>query len=487
MTALPHISRTIVAAIALAALAGCTSFDGEFLNEHMALDRKARANERWQNVRSGVKRELARKHLEAGRIEDAAIALQQALDLAGPDAPTQNLAARIHIERGELAQAQDAVQRAIRNGNADAESFYLAGIVAQRYGHLPQAAEHYAEAARRDRFRPEYVVAHAEALVALDRIVDAHEWINDRIIDFESSAPLRAVAARVCRMLGLREPAIAHAREASRLESDDLHHAVHLGELYLWAQRYDDAVDVFNTLLTEARAPAAGESAPAFDEHTVRVRLATALINSGNHVAARTALRPLLTREQNDLAVWTLFARASIETRHDAEAAQALDRARTRAPDDESVLLLTGYLALQQNRTDDAERIARRITDERNASPAQSAAFCLIARAAEQRGDEASARAAYAMAAGRPQHDRGVRTSRPQGPRGVQASRPQIDRELNTPRPQTDRGVRASRPQDVDHDETPVRRIRSNAPARLDLETTTAWKTAIKEPAQDSE
>lgn len=347
-------------------LAGCAPFKSKLLADHTAPQRKEKAQQQWDSVRADVKLQLAKQHLAVGRLDEAEKTLDQAVATAPSDPQAFLLLTRLRLEQGRLAEAREAVSAALALSakvvaadppvrDADPEVFYFAGVVAQRYNDLERAAELYASAARRAPNVVAYVLAYAETLAALDRPMDALELLERRMNDFDTSAPMRLLGARVCRNLGLRGPAAAHAREAVRLDPQPTV-AAEAGQILVWAERFSDAVGVLAPLLVDAGPRQGGPSAAADisavqtirpippGEESLRRSLAAAYFRLGRPDQAMASLAPALCGDFAAPATSALYARAAIAAGDLSAAARALDRSRERGPE---LLLLAAYVAFQ--------------------------------------------------------------------------------------------------------------------------------------------
>src|SRR5262249_41778404 len=152
------------------------------------------------SVRGGVKLQLARQHLQSGRLEEAEKIINQAVALSSKDPQAFVLLAKLRLEQGQLAEARAAVTPASVLAPGNPEVSYLSGIIAQRYGDLEMAAEYYTAASKAAPNAVDYLLAEAETLVALDRSLDALDLVESRIGDFDSHASMRMLAARICRI-----------------------------------------------------------------------------------------------------------------------------------------------------------------------------------------------------------------------------------------------------------------------------------------------
>src|SRR5262245_54432002 len=100
------IRRGIILSIAyLAACSGCTkSMKGIFSHEKP----QAAAKARWDDVRAGVKLQLAESQFRSGHVTDALRTIDEAVELEPANAGVFLLLARIRLEQGQLGAARQA-------------------------------------------------------------------------------------------------------------------------------------------------------------------------------------------------------------------------------------------------------------------------------------------------------------------------------------------------------------------------------------------
>ncbi len=371
---------------------GCAEGMSGIFAEHVAENRKARAKEQWESMRAGVKIQLAENHLNAGRMEEASKAIDEAIAMDPDCVKAYMLATRIEIERGELSRARDSVHTAMSYAYDDPEVRYRAGMVAERYDDLQGALEHYATASEAAPFVAEYVLARVEMLAALARDIDAIELLESRMSDFDGNAPMRALAAYVCRRLGLRGPAVDYGREALRLCPEDRSMKAELADTLVWAEEFDEAIRVLESLLNDT--PSEPDAADP-SEASLRVRLATAYLGKGRHKDATACLRPLIASDPANATAICLYARAAFESGDYRDAAKSIvslhDNGRV-TPESLMLLMLT-----QQQQGDNAAALTTvrkliRIEGE------TATGYCLLGRALEQVGKKSEAREAYLAA-----------------------------------------------------------------------------------------
>lgn len=408
-------------AVSLPALAhGCSAFDTPFFRMHASNTAKEDARRHWDDLRGNARLQLAQRHLEAGRLDDAERELNAALATTSGGMPAYILAARIHLERGQLAEAREAIAAARTRGD-DAELDYLEGVLEQRYGNMDAALLAYTHASDKAPLSPDYVLARAEMLVTLGRPRIALDLISGRMRDFDRNVPMRSLGARIARTLELKEAAIKYSSEAARLSENDPATVALWGNTLVWAGEYEDAVDALQPLARTLVAHRADVDSGELDDEGRRAvedfekdgtsrssseseqnwargvihDLARACVAGNRHDVAVSILTTWSAEHPRDLLTAVCVARAALAVKDTELAATSLRRAHAADAQSPESLLLLAYAEFKLERYAVAAESARAAIemDQRMTS-----GFCLLGRAEQARGRLAEARAAYERA-----------------------------------------------------------------------------------------
>ncbi|MBI5764866.1 MAG: tetratricopeptide repeat protein [Planctomycetes bacterium] len=341
--------RILMSLIAPALLAGCGDLNSPLLTNHNAKDRRGQAHERWDNVRGEVKLRLAKQHLDAGRLEDAEKVLDQAAGVTPKDPQVFVLLARLRLEQGRLAEARQAIVSARALNADDAEIHYLAGMIAQRYGEVELAVDAYQSALQRMPNNANYLLAVGESLVAVGRDIDALELIEGRAADFDSNAPVQMLAARICRLVGLRNTAVEHAREALRITPDDPFVIADVAELMLWAGRYQEVIATLQPVTDRAgNKQTQAAASPQYSVTSgIRRCMASAYLALSRPADAMRALDPVMSGAELDDATRILFARAALDAGDFTLADRTLQPLRAAGQPALEVLLLSAAISFE--------------------------------------------------------------------------------------------------------------------------------------------
>src|SRR5262249_17464582 len=154
------------------------------------------------------------------------------------------LMSKIELRDGHLSAARDAITSALLLPDPGPETYYVAGLIEMRYDHFDAALEQFSHASVRNPNEPEYVLARAEAMVKLNRGVEALTLVESRVVDFSDESSLWLFLAETNQMLGLAQPSIDAFREAARRAPNDQTIREQFGLALESAQQDEEAVTV---------------------------------------------------------------------------------------------------------------------------------------------------------------------------------------------------------------------------------------------------
>ncbi|MEM6562534.1 MAG: tetratricopeptide repeat protein [Planctomycetota bacterium] len=344
------------------------------------------ANDRWNAARSGVLLTLAEDQFEAGNLEKSRLTADEALALNPSDARLLVLRARIAVEQGRLEDADRDLDAAMPLMPGDAELAYLAGVVDERRQRPTEALAHYATAAAAAPDEAAYLIAHAEALVALDHVHQALALLNDNVARFEHSAPIRSAIAELHMRQGDFAEAAEMYRHASVLDRDDLFLRERLAVATYQAGRMREAELELGRLVKEPTFADRGDLWLAYGE---------TLLAIGQFKDSRDAFLESTKLAPRNPATWSGLAKASIELGDARRATAAARQVEALSPQRADTHLLLGMSAQVAGEFDAALaafRFAARL------DPTDPLPACLEGRLLQQQGDEQGAAAAFQRA-----------------------------------------------------------------------------------------
>lgn len=192
-------------------------------------------------VSSTARAEQAMALLGAGRPQEAAAVLEQALAYKPTDVTLLNNLAIAYLHQGELDKAHQALQRALQVDEAKFSTYLNLSSWAMR-SRQPEQALAYADAAvaRADNLYQTHL-ARARALVYLGRHEEAVESLQNAVrLNSRSPEPFAMLADQLVR-LGRFDEAEQYYRDALSVAPDFFPSYLGLARIYLAQGRRDDA------------------------------------------------------------------------------------------------------------------------------------------------------------------------------------------------------------------------------------------------------
>lgn len=330
------------------ALAGCSLPEDGIFARHMEKNPRGKAQERWDGMRGNMTLQLAQQHFKAGRLKEADEAFRKVTGSAPLTIEICKFGALLYLEMGRLSSAQELIAKAADLPGYDADAVYLSAMIEERYGHTKKALAHYKVALEMKPDDPDYVLATAELYVASGSPDKAIELLNARSRDFDGCGAIALLAAKICRMTGRKDSAVAYCRRALHEQNCDADTLSEIGQLLVWAGRYAEAVGVLKPLVVMSQGAQPDENGLKFDasaKSSTRLALAEALVGVGRNDEARAILTGIMSDDPHDRAAWGLFARAAIAQGDLKSAGAAIEQFHRRNLPTADTLLMEAFIA----------------------------------------------------------------------------------------------------------------------------------------------
>ena len=349
------------------ALSGCAG-DGKKMPTP-----KEQAQQKWNAARGDVLLSLAQSQYDTGNFDACRKTLDEAEKVNPSNAQIYALSGKLHLEQGKLESAVNDLREAQRLAPADPQPDYLLGVIYERWQQPQRAMDLYSSAAVKAPNELAYLMARAEVLVTLDRRAEALRLLQERVVYFEHSAPIRLAAGSLLMQANRPAEAVAMFRQAANLS--------------------DEPATREKLALAELAAGNFAEAAAQLDRltgggtDTTRVDLLLALgecrLHLGKPIEARAAFQSAATLAPGNADAWLALAKASLEADDLRRADASLKKAVGIRPDGPGVALLTGYLRLKQQRLGEALVAFRKASE---LDPADPVALCMIGYVLEHTG-----------------------------------------------------------------------------------------------------
>ena len=381
----------IVSITLLASLSGCQ-------NQATYQTNKQAAAERWREVRSGFKLQLAQQQFDTGDLDQSEKTLADAIIHDPANGRLHLLAGRIALERGQLERAHQRLDRAIEADPTLAESYYFKGIVLQRWKRFDAAHEAYAKAFELKSDNVGFMLAVSEMLVALGRGREALALLESKVNVFDQSAGVRVAAGQICVVNKDYTKAIDYFHQASLLLPEDTKVLEDLAMARLAAGKFSAALPDLQRLLA---------SAPQERRADYLHLVGRAQLGAGQREEARATYIDITRLNREDVEAWIKLGEMSLAAADFNAAVTAANRVIALASDRPEGYMIAGIAFQKRKETDKAlsnfDRAARLLPND--AEPMIMRGLTL-----EQAGRFDAAAAAYAEAQRRqPEDDRARR------------------------------------------------------------------------------
>ena len=238
-------SRLLVAGMLCSlALTGCASSSGK-----KRPTQKEQAVKQWNGTRAAVMASMARSQYDAGNFTQCEQTVRDAMKLNSENADLHLLSAKLAIQQGHLEVAESELALVTKYAPNNAEADYLTGVVCERAGKHQDALDAYTRAAEKVPTEVAYVLARAEILVDLDRPLEALQFVQEKSLAFDQSAPLHDTLGELLVGQSRYEEAVAALRQASVMAPDDQQIREHLAMAYYFNKQYAEGGEIFKALL----------------------------------------------------------------------------------------------------------------------------------------------------------------------------------------------------------------------------------------------
>jgi len=341
---------------------------------------KQMAEQRWNEVRAGVKLQLARQQYDGGLFDDVVRTVTEAIALDSTRPESFVLLSQANLELSKRASAEQALEAARRSGLDSADLRYMRGVILELRSNHHAAVAEYAQARMMNADNVDYLVAQVECLVVLDRPEEALALLDENLHRFDSNGTIAVLAGRIAGLLGDWDGAAKRLEQSGVILSANPVVAEELGLLLVRAGRCQEAVALLRPLIE-----AAGES----ESGAVRRGVATCSLALGDPTSAMDVLIDYARSHLQDEPAQLLLAKAALEKNDLLTAARAADLAEQLAPGRGDTALVRA--AIQWRRTEYAGA-AETLYELLEIEPANEEAYCLLAEVLRAQGQDAAAR-----------------------------------------------------------------------------------------------
>ena len=371
--------NTLIMSLALLGLAACGG------PSKAGLEAREAAYSRIDLINTQIGYSQAQQAFETGQLRDSLELIEKTVERYPDAAEYHLLHGRVLLELHRLDEALAAIESALEQDESLADAHYFIGVIHQRWSEDEEAYEHYLKATDLDDTSPQYLLAAAEALVALGRNEEAKNLMEGRLRKFEHHPAFRHLLGQIAQLQGDREAAARLYEEASLLQPDDMQLVEELATAQFLAEQIPACMDTIRII----------ESGDHILNKQMTLLKARCLMQSERYTEARIIYGELRTSEPNDVHIWEEWGWLAwlLEDRRGLQ--EAGQRVTKLAPDHS-----TGWIMLAViERADNALAAAEAHLETAVAcEDVGSLAWVLLSKIRQMRGDDAGADTARATA-----------------------------------------------------------------------------------------
>lgn len=202
--------------LALASLLGACGTNGAFTSEGTNL-----AKEKMAQLKSATEWQMAQQAFLAGDLPKALKHVNVSIELNDKVVKSFVLRGRILMEQGNLDAASASLAQAETMNASDVDTWYYQGILAERIDRKEEALRRYTGANERDPANPQYAIAAAEMLMAMNRLDDAEKFLHDRLDKFDHAPGVKQTLGHIAMLRNQPADAVPLFNEARLLAPDD--------------------------------------------------------------------------------------------------------------------------------------------------------------------------------------------------------------------------------------------------------------------------
>jgi len=366
--------------ILLLAISGCQ-------NQH--LKQKELARQRWNQARSNITLDLAKKQLAGGELKKAARTVGDVLEYNPEYAPAHLLLGQIYLEQNQPAKARGCFEQCLKIQPNYPQAHYFLGVIYEIWDQPDKAFDHYNAAWQAQPDHVPYFLAVVETMVAQGKSREALELLTEQMTLIERDASIYLAAGNIYCRIGDYNQAVKMFREAGTVLPDNTAITEALAFALYHAGMFEEALPLLEKLSPEKPA---GGSQPGL---SYDLALGDCHLKLQQFHEAQKYFERVSKLDPGNPLIWTRLAQAALGRGDLDKAATCAEKALSLAPGQTDALLVLGYIALQQKDYKTADAAFRQIID---ADQKNDLAYRLLGRSLEQQGRLDQARQCYALA-----------------------------------------------------------------------------------------
>jgi len=317
--------KTIMLSVSvlLAVCVGCQSH----------VQNKKAAKERWDKASAQIKLALAQQQYDNGKYEEATKAIQECIS-ADPENPVSRvLYGKLLLASGRCSEAKEQLSFALKSEEKLHDGWYWLGVAEQESRNYQKAYECYNKALLLEPAKVDYILAVADAQVAMGDCVGALKLLSEKETTMPREVSLKVAAADLMFRQGDTEEAIKLYEEAALL-AEDSGIAESLGYSYILDKRWERAAEVFEGLVAQCKDPERSK--------LLLRQLAVCNMNAKRYDKALSCYSKLVVEERENARFWLKMGEAALGTGAETKALMCGQKALALQPGYPDAIALVG-------------------------------------------------------------------------------------------------------------------------------------------------
>ncbi len=295
--------------------------------------KKQSMHDKWDKTSAGAKVPMARGFYEAGRTRDARKILDECL-AADPEMPEANLLmGKLNFTEGLFSQAQECFAVVVRVDEKSDEALYWLGLISGKENNLNESLEYYTQALSLKPVNIKYVLAVADAHVALGDMSAALDMLKQNNRSITRSLEIKVAIADILQQMGKTSKAIGMYKQALLISKNDADVIAALGYCYVAQEQWDQATEMFEKLVDNSKGPQRTEQMEL---------LARCSMNGGQYGKALGYYDQLSVDQRDNSEVWLRMGQAALGANAAKRAIACANKAYSLKPGSTDAVLLKG-------------------------------------------------------------------------------------------------------------------------------------------------
>lgn len=212
------------------------------------------AHNRMDSVNADLAAQQARQQFEVGQLDDAVETINAAIARYSENGLYHLLRGRILLEQHRLDAAYQALTTSAEYSPLLSEPHYFLGVLHQRWGEDDEALVAYKKAMELDSTHPQYLLATAESLVAMNKYGEAIHLLTNANREFQHHPSVSSLLGQIHLSKGEPETAANWFADSRLLGNDDIETLLALAHSQFEAGLYADCLRSLDHLSVETES-----------------------------------------------------------------------------------------------------------------------------------------------------------------------------------------------------------------------------------------